>query len=248
MRKGISGSALLLGCSVAFCSATDTKPSVIPAIFKHGHIEFKVGGYWNNQGKSQHIDIQGLIGDDFTVNHSRDSNVLVGLGYFIDSQDLGFTKLRYGITGFFLPKTYVSGVVVQENLFSNLSFQYHTTSYPIYFGAKANIPSSISSMTLTMDAGIGPNFMHTGGFEERSLDGDITLPDSIFSGRTTTTFSATIGLGIQIEKVLGDIPLECGYRFFYLGQGHFNRNTDQVINTLQTGSVYANALLCTVHI
>ncbi len=64
-----------------------------------------------------------------------------------------------------------------------------------------------------------------------------TVPDAIFSSHTTTTFTATMGAGIKINHLFGEAPLECGYRFFYLGQGHFNAATSQVLNNLSTGSV-----------
>ena len=69
-----------------------------------------------------------------------------------------------------------------------------------------------------------------------------------YSGRTTAAFSAMAGVGIQMNNVFGHAPLECGYRFFYLGQGNFNKLSNQLINTLSTGNSYANALLCTLTI
>ena len=63
---------------------------------------------------------------------------------------------------------------------------------------------------------------------------------------TTTAFSATAGIGIKLNNVIKTIPLECGYRFFYLGKGHLNTLSDQVLNTLKTGDDYANAIICAV--
>lgn len=56
-------------------------------------------------------------------------------------------------------------------------------------------------------------------------------------------FSATVGFGVKMNYVFGPAPLECGYRFFYLGQGKLEASSNQALNTLNTGSVYANALL-----
>ena len=82
---------------------------------------------------------------------------------------------------------------------------------------------------------------------ETSLDG--TIPDNTYSGRTTTaTFSAMVGVGIQMNNIFGRVPLECGYRFLYLGQGSFNKLSDQLINRLNTGNSYANIMLCTLTI
>ena len=63
--------------------------SALPALLnlKHGHAVIQLGGFWASQGKAQHVNIEGLIGDDFTVNSQNSSNALVGLGYFIDRRD-----------------------------------------------------------------------------------------------------------------------------------------------------------------
>ncbi len=189
-----------------------------------------------------------MIGDDFTSKHQGGGNGLVGLGYFINNQIANSWQISYGINGFYLPKTPISGTVVQENLFTNLAYGYHVTHYPIYAVAKINTPLVANRTSLSVDAGIGPNFMRTSDFTEYSLDGGITIPDRIFSGHTSITFGATAGIGIQVAEVFGDAPLECGYRFYYLGQGRLRRINTQVINTLHTGSIYGNVVLCALHI
>ncbi len=240
------------GTTIANKSANDaaypvTTHSALPDLLKHGHAIIQLGGFWASQGKAQHVDIEGLIGDDFTVNSQNSSNALVGLGYFIDRQANARFKMAYGLNFFYLPKTGVAGTVVQESLFTNLSYGYNLTHYPLYAIAKSTIDLN-STHALTIDLGIGPNFMKVGGFHEASLDGGMTLPDHVFSGHTTTTFSASAGLGVKFNQVFGEAPLECGYRFFYLGQGNFNIVTNQVVTKLSTGTVHANALLCSVTI
>ena len=212
---------------------------------KQGHAIFQLGGYWGIQGHSQQVNIDDLIGDYITVANTSGSNGLVGAGYFIDGQDARRFKMNYGINWFYLPSTRVNGTVTQENLFTNLSYSYHVTHYPLYVVAKSTINTKSPNHSITLDAGIGPNFMTTSNYQESSLDG-ITLPDQIFSGKTTTTFSVTTGLGVQFKNFFGPAPLECGYRFFYLGRGSFNVLTQQVVNPLNTGNVYANALMCSI--
>lgn len=220
--------------------------SNLPNAFKSGHVVFQAGGYWSTQGKKQHINIQGLIGDEFTVTDNHSSNGLVGLGYFLDGQEKELFKITYGINSFYLAKASVSGGVIQENLFENLSYHYNVTHYPVYAVAKSIIQTKFQKYAFTVDVGVGPNFIMTSGFKENSLDGGITIPDDAFSGRTSTTFSATAGVGIKLNQVFGKAPLECGYRFFYLGKGNFNKNTNQLLNTLSTGNNYANALICSI--
>ena len=214
--------------------------------FAHGHAVVQLGGYWSTQGKSQHINIEGLVGDHFTVSKRHSSSGLVGLGYFFDGQERDLFNMSYGVNAFYLGPTSVHGTVIQEDLYTNLSYAYHVTHYPVYAAAKSVVNLHSPVYSLVVDGGIGPNFMHTSNFHERSLDNGITIPDHIFSGRTTTTFSAMAGVGVRLNQIIGQAPLECGYKFFYLGQGSFHKETDQVINTLKTGSNYANAVMCSL--
>jgi len=213
---------------------------------KRGHVVVQLGGYYSTQDKTQHVDIEDLIGDDFTVSDNHRVNGLIGLGYFLDGQDKKKFKMSYGVNFFYLPNVSVSGDVIQENLFANLSYGYGITHYPLYAIAKSTMDLNAERYALTVDGGAGFNFMNTSGFHEASIDSHVTMPDHIFSGKTTTTFSATAGVGIKFNNVFGRAPLECGYRFFYLGQGNFNVLANQVITILNTGPVYANAVICSI--
>lgn len=240
-------------CSVLFApaafsttSSTASEDEFYLPFLKPGHLVFQLGGYEGIQGDAQHINIQGLIGDTFTVNDNHDNNGLIGLGYFVDSANLGRVKMSFGINAFYLAEMSVSGHVIQENYFNNLSYRYNVENYPIYAMAKSTFNLNSSKYALTFDAGIGPNFIRTSNFQEQSLDGGVTIPDDPFSSHTATTLSETVGIGLRINDVLGSIPIEIGYRFFYLGQGRFSTNNDQVLDTLNTGKTYANAIVCSI--
>lgn len=213
-----------------------------------GEPVLQFGWYTTHQGKSQHIDIDGLIGDDFTVKKSCAQNFLVGLGYYFNCLECSQIRLQYGINAFYLAPTKINGNVTQENQFTNLSYHYTRTNYPIYLAAKA-LFSCTSCSNFVIDFGIGPNIIHTSGFKEKSLDGGITIPDAhLFAGKTVTAFSATAGIGWRIYNVLGNCSIEIGYRFFYLGEGELKKVNNQVRNTLHTGNSYANALIFTISI
>ena len=100
-----------------------------------GHLVFQAGGYWSYQGKAQRIDIVDLVGDSFTITRHQDFNALVGLGYFIS--DKNSVNMSYGLNGFYLPSTSVSGEVIQEDLFTNLSYRYRLNHYPLYAVVKS---------------------------------------------------------------------------------------------------------------
>lgn len=212
---------------------------------KQGHFVLQAGGYQSMQGESQNIGIQGLVGNHYSVTMRHDTNGLFGLGYFVDGQDKGWYNMAYGIDAFYLFKTSVAGNVVQEQLFTNLSYHYDVSHLPVYADVKAIFKDVIGKYSLTLDAGIGPNFMTTAHYQEKSLDG-ITLPDRAFSGQTKTTFSATAGIGLKVNSILGSEPMECGYRFFYLGRNELGKNSSQILSNLSTGNNYANALVCSL--
>ncbi len=206
----------------------------------------QVGWFAATSGKSHHVNIEGLIGDDFHVHKSSAQNFLVGAGYYFYGLDIAQTSLLYGVNAFYLAPTKVKGDVVQEGLFTNLAYHYTRTNYPIYVSAKALIHCNPCN-DIVIDLGIGPNIVNTKGFKERSLDGGITIPDAhLFSGKSMVTFSATAGLGWRINEILGNFSLELDYRFFYLGQGELKRNNDQLRNTLRTGNSYGNALFVSI--
>ncbi len=212
---------------------------------KRATIMLQLGGYRASQGSAQNIGIAGLIGDRFTVTQPYGQNVLAGLGYYVDGMNLGQHQFLFGLNAFYFAPTSVKGNVVQEQLFTNLAYRYSVTHYPIYFAAKELVNPN-DAYTLTLDLGVGPNIMQTSNFSETSLDGGVTQPDSIFSGQTRVAFSATAGLGVRINHAFGHVPLEVGYRFFYLGQGSLNSINSQVTNKLNTGNCYANALVFSI--
>lgn len=234
---------LLSGLLALSCTSQAGSMGSLSALHS-GHILAHAGGYWSNQGAAQSASIATLTGDYFSVNKRASSNILFGLGYYIPGYEKGQFSLSYGLDFTYLAPTSVKGTVVQEQLYENLSYSYDVTHYPVYLAARGVLATSKPWLAFTFDAGLGPNFMKTSGFREQSLDG-MTLPDNAYSGTTTTTFSAMVGAGLRLGEVLGHMPLDCGYRFFYLGRGHLSGNSDQ-ITALTTGSSYANALVCTV--
>ncbi|HAZ7573642.1 hypothetical protein OQJ02_00440 [Legionella sp. PATHC032] len=217
--------------------------SFLPIVSIHG------GGFIASPGRAQDIYIVDLIGDHYSVNKKNSSNALFGLGLSFTGLDNSRLDLTYGVNAFYFGRTTVSGVITQEQLFTNLAYSYSVTNIPIYASVKGIMKNSRSdNFNLTLDIGFGPNFMSTNNFNEQSLDGGITIPNNIFVGREITNFSAMAGIGIRINDVFNLIPIECGYRFFYLGKGNFTSFNNQIINTLNTSDNYANALICTLTI
>ena len=204
------------------------------------------GGFFGaSQGTAQHIDIESLVGNRYTVDNNSQISGLAGIGLYFNGYSQERFQLSYGVNLFYLGQTTVRGDIVQEDLFTNLSYQYDIQNLPLYAAAKAIIYTNNPTFNVTVDAGIGPNFMWTSNYRERPL-ADFIIPDRAFKGTSTTTFSATAGVGLRLNNIIGPMPVECGYRFFYLGKGNLSRENDQYLNTLNTGDTYANALVCSV--
>jgi hypothetical protein len=216
---------------------------VTPLDFHLSEIPVQLGVYASSPGKAQHINIDTLIGNQYTTTSKQSENVLVGLGYYIPGLEQAYFKLSYGINAFYLAPNRVNGDIIQEDLFTNLSYQYQVQHIPVYAVVKA--AWNQNNHAITFDLGLGPNFMQVSQYHETPLN-DYTLPDNAFTSRTNTTFSVTAGVGLRVNHAFGKVPVECGYRFYALGEGQLTMNNSQLLNAVQTGNVYANALVCSV--
>jgi hypothetical protein len=216
--------------------------------YHHNYLLLEVGGFVSSAGEDQHINIEGLIGNEYTVDDGTDVKPLVGLGYFFNTIHKHRFDLDVGINAFYLFPAQVTGDVIQEGIFENLSYEYNIGNLPIYVEAKANIKDSSQKYALTLDLGIGPNIMFASDYRETSLDGGVTIPDDSFSNKTNVTFSATAGAGVKFYDAGGSPALELAYRFFYLGEGEFDNKSSQFEDNFKTGTVYANALVFSISI
>ncbi|HAT1129385.1 TPA: hypothetical protein NR353_001583 [Legionella pneumophila] len=215
---------------------------------KNYYLSLQLGGFIGHQGTNQVIEINGTRGDYFSISRQNNSNALVGLGYYFNTKELEYVSFTYGLNAFYLARSKIIGTVTQEQLFTNLSYNYFITNWPIYFAIKTLVKNrNNNNHNLTLDIGIGPNIIRTSKFNEQPLLGSI-IPDSIVAGQTTTNFTAMAGIGYRVNHFFGPAPLECGYRFFYLGQTNLRNINTQIMNHFSTGQSYANALLCTLTI
>ncbi len=205
----------------------------------------QLGYFWSTQGETQHINAEYTRGNDYTVNGHQSSNGFFGLGYYVDALDKDRFALSYGLNGFFLPKTGVGGDIIQESTFTNLNYWYSIQHIPVYLAAKAILKNNNPKYNITLDGGLGPNFMRTSAYNETALN-DYTIPANNFSPHNSVTFSATASIGVRLNNVFGKAPLECNYRFFYLGPGQLSINNDLLLNTLKTGNNFANAVICSL--
>jgi hypothetical protein len=210
-----------------------------------GHAVVQLGGIFTHQGQSEHVNTPGLIGSQYTVNTHSASNGLVGLGYYLDGLDRKHFQINYGINTFYIAKAPVNGGIVLENTFHNLNYSYQIQNIPIYFSTQSIIKTNKKQYNVTLDAGLGPNVMQVSQYQEAVLT-TYTIPSNNFATHHNVTLTAMAGLGLRRHNFFGKAPLECGYRFFYLGNGHLQINNTQITNPLKTGNVYANAVICSI--
>jgi hypothetical protein len=238
----------ILSTATAYSQQANTelykeKPIVSP--IKHKHFVVEAGGYFSSQGKAQDINIRYLVGNRYTVKNHNASNGLFGLGYYVDGLDTTRFQVGYGVNAFYLAPTAVKGTIIQEHAYTNLAYRYSIQQVPIYFAAKALLKNNSQQYNVTLDVGVGPNIMRTSGYSEIPLE-NYTIPDNGFSSHNTITGTAMAGIGLRLNNVLGKVPVECGYRFLYLGEGKLAINNEQIINPVKTGTSYANAVLCSL--
>jgi len=206
-----------------------------------------VGGFYSWFGENQKINIQNNIINQYTVTHTENYNALVGLGYYLKTNNVNRSniKMAYGINAYYLANTSVKGHIIQDDGYPSLSYQYNVTHFPIYIATKAIFENDAQPYNMTLDAGVGPNFMIPSGYHEKSLL-PYTLPSKSFIGESNATISAMAGIGVRVKDAIAHLPLECGYRFYYLGQGSLTANSNQILDPLKTNNIYTNALLCTI--
>jgi hypothetical protein len=228
--KAVLSSMLLMSCANAYSL------SIVPA-----DLALTVGAFSAKQGEAQHINIQGLIGDRYTLSQKHDESVLFGVGLFKSIHE----SIALGLNVFYLSKTNVEGLIFQERLFDNLGYQYGVTHLPILATAKVTKPLSNGNKSLVVDVGIGPNILQTKSYNEYSRDWGVTIPNNAFTKKTQTEFAASVGVGLLCNNLVKDKAIEIAYRFFYLGKGDFNVNNNQVLNALKTGNSYAHAITLT---
>lgn len=204
-------------------------------------ISFQLGGFLASQGIEQDVGVDGMIGDHYSVGSHSGGSFLLGLGYYFEGAKNDSYQMVYGINAFYFAPKDVQGGILQEKTFSNLSYRYSISNFPVYLATKGLLNSEICDVTV--DFGMGVNFIKIGNYSESSSDNGVTAPNNSFSGGTRAAFSVMAGAGLRFSNVIGTMPLEVGYRFFYFGKSHLDQTSSEITNALETGNIYAHALM-----
>lgn len=210
------------------------------------YLNTHVGASSNLTGQSQQVNVNLLPSANYTLSSRQYWNGVVGLSLLKDVQ-FQQKEMSYGLGAFYFFPSTVSGNIYQAGLYNNLSYTYLTYNIPIYALAKTTFEFSKLPIPIFFNVGVGPNLLLISKYSEQIINPD-SLPDNVFSSSTNVTFSVTAGVGVHIDKIIPNHPLECGYRFFYLGAGQLALNNNQYLNKLGTGQVFSNSILCSIKI
>lgn len=201
---------------------------------KDSDLVFQLGAYFADIGESQYIDNTDMTTTHYSADAGSTSSALLGLGYYLPGVNNDTFTLDYGINAYYLFATTAKGDFA-EDVPGGMTgeYSYNISHVPVYAAAKLNFKNPTKTCAFTMDVGIGPNFMTTRNYEDNDA----------FSGETTTSFSATGGIGLRFYQLVGPLDFEAGYRFFYLGQGSLSKEGYLIEDDLNTGDITASALV-----
>jgi len=225
---------------------TCAEESVHESIFKNPYLNVHGGASNNLLGQSQQVSVNLMPSANYTLASRQYWNGILGLSLLDDRQFLQ-KNMSYGLSAFYFFPSTVSGNIYQAGAFNNLSYSYLVYNIPIYATAKTILEVPKLPMPIFFDIGIGPNFLLTSKYSEAIINPQ-SLPDNAYSSSTNVSFSITAGLGVRNDKILPGHPLECGYRFFYLGSSQLTIHNNQYLNELGTGNVFSNSLICSLKI
>lgn len=209
-----------------------------------GELGLSLGGTKVHQGVSQFVGIQDTFGNIHQAYNSNETLFASGISYSFDLFSKKNIDLLFGASVYYLSDAKVNGVILLERTFPNLSYHYETRNIPLYVTAKSIWHDSNKKLSFVADVGVGPNFMKTKNYSERSLDNGVTIPNQAFSGSSEVKFSAMAGLGLRVNNVWKATSIEVGYKYFYLNEGRLTPKP-QVLNQLKTGNIDAHALMIT---
>ncbi len=103
---------------------------------RDGHLVLQAGAVSISQGEAQTLGAQNVMTSRYTLNDSHATNYLVGAGYLFDAPINQKVEIKYGLNAFYFAATSVSGSVIQQQLYENLSYHYRISYLPVYATVK----------------------------------------------------------------------------------------------------------------
>jgi len=206
-----------------------------------GYLSLEGGVYHGKIGEAQDVETAGLFIDRYDIDSTYHNAGLIGLGYFFC---LPQSPVYFGVNAYYLTRTTVKGTIFIDQIFPDLNYSYTIKQFPIYASVKATLPFN-NGNGINLMAGVGPNIIKIQNYNEFVNEGGLTAPLDTYDSTTSVRLSAMAGIGITFSDFSNGLPIELGYRFFYLGDGALESNFDDV-EDLNTGAMFAHALVVSI--
>lgn len=234
---------IIIASTLAFSQAAlSMEPSYSPDEF-----DASFGYFKSTQGKFQHINKTGLLGDDYSITSNHPESVFVGFGALWHVKNLKSGVLFGGAELNYYNAVPTKGNIAIEGAFTNLAYQYDVSNTALIFKLQHRKMLTNLPFSLNVELGVGPNIMSSTSYLESSLDNGITTPANTFSSKTVITYAATAGVSLMSKEDGQHYKYSLGYRFNLLGQGKLSPNVANVETSLFTGNVYNHALVLSIH-
>ncbi len=204
---------------------------------------FSIGPVWSTPGSQQTLQLTPQIEKTYTAyqpqNTLADGEVFLGI-----KRDLPYKLFTHiGIAGALTSQVGLSGQILDDAdpQFNNYVYGYHIQHGHV--ALKAKVFKDLDYSVLPWISGsIGVGFNRANGFHNQAIISE-TVPQNNFGNQTQTSFTYTVGAGIQ--KILNpNWQVGVGYEFADWGQSHLNPAPGQTTSEgLSLNHLYTNGLM-----
>lgn len=205
--------------------------------------EFSVGPVWQNGGSTQSFYLDPDIEKSYVANKTThalaDFGVLLGAQYSLNPTLITQFGLAVGAT----TDTNLSGEIWDDAdpQFNNFTYSYklqHT-----HLAVKAKLLADMGYVVMPWVSGsVGVGFNHAYAFNNVPIIEE-AIKNPNFSARTQTSFTYTVGAGIQ-RSLTDHIQVGIGYEFADWGNSSLGRAEGQSMNEgISLNHLYTNGFL-----
>lgn len=223
--------------------ASDSLEKISDVIKSSGVATLSIGPVWENAGNTQTFYLAPSIEKTYAANHA--SHALVNGEIFLGIQNLVSESLK-GQTG--LAITTTGNASLSGNIWDDAAPQFnnYTYTYQIkhtHLALKGKLladKGSIATPWVSGSLGVGFNQSHH--FSNTPTISEAVVMSN-FENNTTTTFTYTLGVGVQ-RHVTQHWQAGIGYEFADWGKSQLNRAPGQSLGSgLSLSHLYTNGFL-----
>lgn len=204
---------------------------------------FSIGPVWSSAGSTQTLYLTPDIVKTYTANNSirtiADGEVFLGIQKTLSHG----IYTHFGIAGALTSPMKLTGNIWDDGdpTFNNYTYNYQILHGHIALKAKV-FKDSPYSFKPWVSGSVGVGFNSAYDFNNTALNSE-TIPQNNFGNNTQTTFTYTVGTGLQ--KIINqNWQIGMGYEFADWGKSQLNRAAAQTINSgLSLDHLYTNGLL-----